>query len=369
MAGDKLFEPTKTKEGSVENKDVTSDAPAQQLKITQRYIHKQEVEIRRVDDIVTRSGYYKVNQKYYAGINKRQLIGSSIFSTNALMTTSQEEIKKYMPGIIGVPSSSERFEKAARDWLNNISREVPANEGLILDISFNYNSEEVYALYKKEEDKIEKQFEYDLANGEHITKADKKRNLAKHNLEATKYEHGTPVNVLHYMLWRHILLYSHVAKDRRIINMNSTVRFYINDKDKENKIKAAILETKQKAGARYYSIHDDVNKLSNVAYNLSVGLDRSKLFTDDLLSLRAYVFTALETNPSRFLEVVNNSDLDIIASIEKLIEKGELERLPSNQNIRTKDGDILASNTKDMIEWWKTDLNKPTVSKWEQLLK
>ena len=168
----------------------TTIEPAEDL--DKPYIDNRSVTIALVKNY---SLYRRVNDKVMP--DKVNYIGSSYKSSS----------------ILGISPNNEIFVTRVKMYLNNFH--VPVDEfGKKLNTSFYYNHKRDYIRIKREEEKIEET--YQMCNRNNIKKLEEALNekiTQINNLESTKCSIGHPVNFEDYILYRHCLLYSDVAKD------------------------------------------------------------------------------------------------------------------------------------------------------------
>lgn len=350
--------------------DVTTQVnpPVKESNLSIPYTHQRYVEVGKAEDVKIMSYYRKRNAKVLMddAISK-QNIGSSVSAKRAMMSTSGE-LEKYLPAILGIPATSEQFTSRAERWYDNISREV-RSEGIKLNTTFIFNTKEDYLDFKAKEDAITERFEKDRANPYvGLRKADEIRNLAIHNLEAMLYLVGRPENVEDYLLWRHCLLYNHVAKEIDLIKSSEQVRFYINDPHREARKKEQLFRLKEKAGSLYFGMINDRDKLLSIAtvHCLTNNIPLSD--NPSVTELKMIVHALSEANPKKFISYVEDADLLTRSFIERLIKAGHLTRLANNQNIVDGNGNLIAANIKEAIMWFNNDINAAQVSELKKRL-
>ena len=206
--------------------------------------------------------YRKANDKVLP--RRKDFIGSSIHSSRVL-SSNKEEVDTYFPNIIGLSPSDPNFVMRVKQHLNNIR--VTVDElGRTFNISFHYYHKKDYYRIKAEEDKIEKV--YQTANRQDVKKLREalKEKITKLNiLESSKCKLGYPINIDDYLMYRHCLLYNDVAKDIALINVDSNIRFYFKDDQKEaEKLRKYRMEV-NKAKANYVACLAD-NVLFDAVY-------------------------------------------------------------------------------------------------------
>lgn len=312
--------------------------------------------------------YRKANDKVLP--RRKDFIGSSIHSSRVL-SSNKEEVDTYFPNIIGLSPSDPNFVMRVKQHLNNIR--VPVDElGRTFNISFHYYHKKDYYRIKAEEDKIEKV--YQTANRQDVKKLREalKEKITKLNiLESSKCKLGYPINIDDYLMYRHCLLYNDVAKDIALINVDSNIRFYFKDDQKEaEKLRKYRMEV-NKAKANYVACLAD-NVLFDAVYTQYCVLNNlpviSSLAENRLdREIKLDKFSANE--PIKFNKIFNNKDVKLIATIEMLIARGELIRTQYNQNITSPDGDFIGANMSEAVAWFKNTENSSVVNAYINKLK
>lgn len=301
---------------------------------------------------------------------RRDYIGSSVTSSR-ILAANKEEIETYFPNLIGFAPNNPEFITRVKQYLNNIR--IPVDElGKQFDISFRYHHKKDYYKVKREEEKIEQ--DYQRVNRQDIT-AIKQALQEKINrinvLESSKCKMGYPLNLEDYLMYRHCLLYKDVAKDIAIINSDQTVRFYFKDDQKEaEKLKKFRLEV-NKAKANYVTClaDDDLFDAIYIQYCVSNGLPILSSLAEDKLNREIKLDKFSADEPVKFNKFFNNRDIKLIATIEKLIAHGELIRSEYNQNIMSNDGVLIGANMIEAVAWFKNSENSSVVNAYYNRLK
>lgn len=314
------------------------------------------------------SDFRRANEKVMP--KKTDYIGSSITSSRTL-SSSKGEIEAYMPAIIGLASNNDNFVTRVKQYFNNI--QIPVSElGKTFDISFRYDTKRDYYKIKAKEDAINE--EYDRVPRQDLTKLREalKEKISKLNeLESTKYMIGYPKNVEDYLMYRHCLLYNDIAKDIAFINSDKNLRFYFKDNKKEaEKAQKQRLEI-NKAKANYLSClnDDDLFTAVFIGYCSTTGMPilTSLALNDTEKQDRLDKFSTEQ--PAKFNKIFSNKDIKLAGTIEILIARGELMRLPNNQNILSSTGEFIGANMGEAINWFKNPENNSAVTAYYNKLK
>ena len=147
--------------------------------------------------------------------------------------------------------------------------------------------------------------------------------------------------------------------------------FYFKD-DKKEKEKARKLRLAANQAKRNYidCIADNtLFEAMYIQYCLSKGLPIiSSLAADDLVKEQNLDKFSVE-DPVKFNKLYANKDIKLIGTIEKLIARGELIRIPHSQNITTSEGQFLGANINEVLNWFKNPENTSVVNAYYNKLK
>lgn len=333
--------------------------------LDREYFDRRSVSISLVKNY---SLYRKANDKI---IGKRSdYIGSSISSSRTL-SANKAEVETYFPNIIGLAPNNENFITRVKQYLNNF--QVKVDEiGKTLNISFHYYKKRDFFAIKEQENKINE--EYDAFPRQDLNKLKEalKNKIVKLNaLESTKYQYGYPDNVEEYLIYRHCLLYNDVAKDIAFINSDPNVRFYFKDDQKEAEKLAKFRTEVNKAKSNYLNCVQDKELFDAVyiQYCNFYGLPIISSLAESTIVKENNLDKFSATEPVKFNKICGDKDIRLVATIEKLISRGELTRLPNNQNIVLPSGEFIGSNIKEAVIWFKNPDNASVVSALSNKLK
>jgi hypothetical protein len=333
--------------------------------LDREYFDRRSVSISLVKNY---SLYRKANDKI---IGKRSdYIGSSISSSRTL-SANKAEVEAYFPNIIGLAPNNENFITRVKQYLNNFQVKVD-EVGKTLNISFHYYKKRDFFAIKEQEDKINE--EYDAFPRQDLNKLKEalKNKIVKLNaLESTKYQYGYPDNVEEYLIYRHCLLYNDVAKDIAFINSDPNVRFYFKDDQKEAEKLAKFRTEVNRAKSNYLTCVQDKELFDAVyiQYCNFYGLPIISSLAESTIVKENNLDKFSATEPVKFNKICGDKDIRLVATIEKLISRGELTRLPNNQNIVLPSGEFVGSNVKEAVIWFKNPDNASVVSALSNKLK
>lgn len=341
------------------------ETPEVDKDLDKEYTDKRTVTIALVKNY---SLYRRANDKVLN--SRRDYIGSSINSSMTL-TSNKSEIETYFPNILGIAPNDPSFIRRVKEYVNNI--QIAVDElGKTFDTTFIYNTKRDYLEIRRKEDAIEDAYNAVGKNNLRALKEALKEKIYKLNLlESSKHLVGRPANVTDYLMYRHCLLYNDVAKDMALINSEPNIRFYFKDdkreKDKLKKLRLEVNKAKQNFVA---CVADNtIFEAMYIQYCIIKGRPIiSSLMEDDIIKEQNLdKFSAEE--PVKFNKLFGDRDLKLKGVIEQLISRGELIRLPHNQNITTSDGIYLGANVNEVVDWFKNPDNTSMVNAYYNKLK
>lgn len=305
--------------------------------------------------------YRKANDKVLP--KKMDYIGSCVQSSQ-ILAANKQEVEAYFPNIVGRSINDPDFVMRVKEYLNNIR--VSVDElGRTFDTSFLYYHKKDYDRIHAEEIKIEEEYQKaDRTTTKKLREALKIKINALNALEGTKHKYGYPLNMSDYLLYRHCLLYNDVAKDIALVNADASVRFYFKDDVKEAKKRQDFRQQVNRAKANYVAClaDDTLFDAIYIQYCITNNLPVISSLAEDRLEREIKLDKFSTEHPDKFNRIFNNKDNKLIAQIEMLIARGELNRLQYNQNITTADGELIGANMKEAVAWFKNPANVSVVN-------
>ena len=333
--------------------------------LTQPYEDKSSVTIALVENY---SLFRKVNR---VSLPKRvDYIGSCIESSRRL-SANKIEAEKYFPQVIGIMPNHENFLTRVKQYLNNIRIAVD-EQGVTFDTTFVYDHKSDYYEIKAKLDEIERRYSLvNRNNSAELRKALQEKINAIDAVEREKAKVGYPLKVEDYLMYRHCLLYSDVAKDMAFINGEQNIRFYIKDNKKEEERKRKQHELANKAISNYVVLLGDESLFDAVYVQYCVISAKPILnsLLKDRMDKEVELRQFASDYPDKFNKIYSNRDIRTIADIELLIARGELIRHDYNQNITTSDGELIGQNMTDALAWFKNPENISAVNAYKAKLK
>jgi hypothetical protein len=259
------------------------------------------VYIRRVDQKFT---LHKEGDKEH-GIWK---IGSSLKNNGPLRGLAYAEESRFLPSILGIAPTSEKWAQACKDYWNSISVTIPENDGLKLETGWQWNNE---ADYESEKDVSE-----------------------------TLRVKGTPINIAEYILYRYCLVYGKVANKEEDIFKSPKIIFYLYTKEEQIKADKAKKNLKDKAMRIYLELLGDRIKIKHILRTDDLNLNLDELEPDEIDILLSKL---LDTKPASLIKIAEDKDLTIRALINEGLRVGMLERLANSETISY--GTVVLGNT------------------------
>jgi hypothetical protein len=225
-------------------------------------------------------------------------IGASLNNNGPLRGLSLAEELIYLPPILGISASSEKFTEAARRYWNNISVNIPEDEGLKLETGWEWGT------------KADMDVESKLPLSERIK--------------------GRPINIADYILYRYALVYGRVANSFEERFATPKIRFYLHTKELEVKAAKQKIDVKNKAKAAYLEILGDRNTIKYILRVDDLSLNLDDLDNDDMDIL---LDELVEKNPTSFLKLCKDPDLDTKALLHEALRNNLLDRMPNSETV------------------------------------
>lgn len=283
-------------------------------------------------------------------LNKRK-IGSSIRNRSVLRGLSFDEEERYMPNIVGLPSSSNNFQKACEDYWKDISVVVPPpsdnlfkDGGLELEIGFVYPNKEAANEGESEANAEFAKFNSSLLEGKEYDMDFSVRN-----------EVGKPINVEDFILWRYCLKSTRIANREQDQNKSNKIHFYMTNPQLELKIQKDSIKQRKDAYLAFTKISAEPEKARNLFYALEkqredyVKATMVELSADDNLDVELLLEHVATKQPGTFLKVTKDKNISMRAFIVRCIEAGHLRRVPNTDRIIYGDNEVLGSTVNDTI--------------------
>ncbi len=297
--------------------------------------------------------HWKSESSYFRKANAtnidepRRFLGASINGVNSMIAKT-ELMKELMPTILGTDPNSSNWSKMILNYWNSLSVQITPN-GKELEIGFSYDimSNKPGVLELLRDNKTIKSDE-DLANW---VEGEVKGKL---NVEEVyKIRYGSPITPEDYLLWLYTFNYRDVANTLTDVDKSKNIRFYLLYEGDIEKMKRKDRQLKDEATEKRLLLSKDEEQLDNVLYVLGIDVNQ---FTD-IWDKKVYLADIAESEPERFLSVVNDKDLVTKSLIYRLTNRGILNRLPNTEIIvDAVDTDYVLGNTlQEVVLFFKSD--------------
>ena len=239
----------------------------------------------------------------------RVTLGSIYVGRQPLKGLDTEESHKYLPEIIGLPSSHLDFPGAEKTFWANMKLKVPF-EGVELDI--------------------------------------------------TTTDGGQPNNVMDYITYKWCTRHIHVADKKE--NMNAHHRFYIYDPNKDLVDKNNKIKIKKEADKEFIKISGDLDKMRRILRVF--GNPKPENLSE--IEVENTLYEVKDKQAEKFLKIVLDKNLDLRAEIEEMIALGVIRKI-GNQHIYGEE--TIGENITDTIIYFKNKKNSGQVNAMRAQLK
>lgn len=209
-------------------------------------------------------------------------IGGYLLKSGATGTgLTFEQMKKWMPGILGIEYTDPKFRAEVTKYFNNVMIPVPY-EGKELNITLD--------------------------------------------------ENGEPENLDDYIKYLFIKNHPKVAESKSVSDMDQYKEYYIEDQELEQSKKTKKLRSKTSATIKFAELINDEIKLDWVARELTTKYSKELGSITVLTSLskedkELKVSEVFEKDPEYFMQVVSDSDLLYKAQIASMVESQIIQKV------------------------------------------
>lgn len=221
------------------------------------------------------------------------------------------EIDLLLPSIINLDVSDRDFRTRVENFYLEINTRIP-NDGLKLETGFKKNNSEP---------------------------------LNEDNL---------PLDILDYVIYRHIKSHPQVASDEKTANSSALYSFWIVDKNERLNDQIGNIEISDKAMSLYLKNKDSKEKIKMYCELLSTNLNENNGKSDEelLVKLKQLVLD----KPKQFLQVAEDKDLEIKYFIKECRSKGILKAVGTSI-IDTESGDAIGATEQEAVLYLKDAAN------------
>lgn len=285
----------------------------------------------------------KLNPTVFSIMNAEPLgnpplrLGANHTAVKRMVVEKEHMLKMLMPSILGISPLDMNWYKRVNEYWNSFSLEIPVG-GKTFEVGFIYDLSDI-----DRKDYIREIVDKTKKDGNITIKsdADLKLYVDANVPDFEKYRYIRPINPLDYLNWIFCLGHHKVANKLTDLTKSENIEFTLIDNRDIVEIKRANHAISQEALKEYLGVLTDRDKVKNILYVL--GKDPSALTDVDRdMELKHYC----DTNPSKFVEIVNDKSLLTKAKIERLVVSGILKRIPTTGIIiDSSDPSVIIGNT------------------------
>ena len=241
----------------------------------------------------------------------RVSIGSIYVGRQPLKGFEDEESKRHLRRILDVPPDHPDWARQEKEFWANMSLKVPF-EGVELDITLD--------------------------------------------------ENGDAVNPQDYATFRWCQRHRQVGATKAEMDTDALKKFYIYDPEQDLIKSNNLIKLKKDADREFIKISSDEDKMRRVLRVMT------KQNTDKLspMEVENNLYGAKDKEPAKFLKVSGDKNLDIIAEIEEMVEKGVLRKI-GNQIIH--EDETIGSDVKEAVIYFNNKKNSGAINAMRAKLK
>lgn len=243
--------------------------------------------------------------------------------------TRQEE-EYLMPDLVGAyPEDRKEFREKVNNYFKNINTKIPA-EGVKLEIGLEGSATSIFN-----------------SKGEQV---------------------GNPINVEHYVKYKHALKHPHVCDSLEAAErMGNLAHFYILDKQEETKAKSKINRLEDEASQFYFANRDDVFKVDQMLTLLGI---TTKYLDNEEKVIKLKEMSSKDIDQTdkvnadrlnKFINIAKDKDLGLKYDIMQMIRFNILERV-KYKILDAESGELVGDNLKEAVLWFKDKSNSKQVN-------
>lgn len=332
-------------------------------------------------------------------------VGGSVSAENAMLV-NEEELKTYLPNILGVSPNSPKWGELSDNYVRSISVVIGEN-GYDIEIGFNFSITDVTKRDAIEAyvQNVNARIDAAVAEMPKVVipeKKDDKGNVIAPKtsglsedalaLRATRldvkdeeaviahivanvdrefwWKYGKPIDPASFFLWRYCCGYRKVAnhvKDADDKSLN--IKFYLLDEDDVKDEKLKVFAIKNAANKAYNTVSGSLDTVKIVLFACEYGREALSCKTpDDYLML---LDRLKDEQAARFVKVANNvNKYREHAFIEECIARGIFERLiHSNLIVDAETNETVGASIEAAAAFIKDTANAKYVNRLEGILK
>jgi hypothetical protein len=344
--------------------------------------------------------YHKQTLSPYAIANKEHLVpvsktlGPTINAVNKMLASGEEQ-QVLMGELLGLSSNSPNWDSRLSYYWNSIAEEIESS-GRVLEVGYSYDisasknqhyieqfnklasdnakfktSEDIYNYFVNSYKSIIDEFDKAIIQSRRVSSvkdSDRYVNEAYRikydkiiTLESQKYKYGNPVNVSDYMLYRFCLVHSQVANEFSLVDKSQNIRFYLHSEDEIKQYKETKIKLEKDRMSMFLDVVKSSDKVENLLYALGLGVN---IKDSDAADRNIMLNTFSSDNPSKFISMASDKNLELRGMIEKYITFNILKRIDGSSIIidSVDAAKTIGNNIDEAISFFMTDTNKAYLS-------
>lgn len=289
----------------------------------------------------------KLNPDVFKILNKdvfgtvEQPLGSVQGAVSRIIAPEFEQmLKVLMPTILSINPNDAAWYKKVKNYWDSFGIKVPIG-GKLLETGFNFtfnihdnirgkNISDLVSLAKTKKEP------FNIVSDESL-----RDYVDKFVTEYEKYKYATPINITQYLIWVFCQGHRKVAKQAEAIGKSLNIEFILIDPREIENTKRIQHKVSIEATKKYLEILPDRDMVKNILF--VKGFNASSF---DEIDADSKLKSLVDSSPTEFLKIANDTTTIIKAKIERYCLAGILKRLPNSSIIVDgNDNGIVIGNT------------------------
>lgn len=239
-------------------------------------------------------------------INESKIfLGSHFDGRQPLRGLSKEDEAKYLPDMIGVSANHPDFSAKAREYWANMGFLVPST-GVVLDITVD--------------------------------------------------EDGNPYNLEDWISHQWALRHKLVADSKDSLENDPRKKFYIHNPEEENQRKNSSVQVRKAADVEFIKAAKDMDKARRIVRMLDGNINPDAMSE---VQVENRLFDLKNEKPKEFLAIARDTNLDVKAEIQEMVEYEILQRI-GNQVVYI--DQVIGQSLEEAVVWFKDKKNSSIVT-------
>lgn len=258
-----------------------------------------------------------------------------------------EEEVLFLPNLLGVSATSEKFEFTVKNYWNEFRVPIPYGLGRELEIGFAYADQTTASKAEQAVKVLQNDFNTKYSDDYRF----KNRDKLLVDICRKRQEYGTPIKLDDYIIYRYALVSNKVANFKEDLGKSNRISFYIYSVEKETDDKYLKIVTKNKASSLFGQILSETDKQKDILtvmqkFSLGMSLKDRVVILDEIVN----------NEPEEFISLYEDENLKLKAFIEKAVTAGVVYRLP-NTDILSFQSETIGNTINEAVNWLKNSSN------------